>query len=219
MAHRYPVVLLDFDYTLADSAAGIIACSNHALSALGLPIAAPEAVRRTIGLSLASSFAELTGREDPELAQRYTTLFVEHADKIMADLTIVYPEAAPTIAQLVETGVRTGIISTKYRYRIEGVLAREGLLASFDIIIGGEDVTHHKPHPEGLLLAAERLGIAPSEALYIGDATADARAAQRAGMPFAAVLRAGVTPREFFTSYPHIALLETLCDLPALVNA
>ena len=43
-------VLFDFDFTLADSAEGIVACMNHALGRLGLPPAPADAIRRTIGL-------------------------------------------------------------------------------------------------------------------------------------------------------------------------
>ena len=57
-------VLFDFDYTLADSSRGVIACANGALGEMGFAAASSEAVRRTIGLTLGDAFTVLTGAED-----------------------------------------------------------------------------------------------------------------------------------------------------------
>jgi phosphoglycolate phosphatase len=105
-----------------------------------------------------------------------------------------------------------GIVSTKFRRRIEEILGREDLLEPFDVIVGGEDVSRHKPDPEGLLAAIERLGGSPSGSLYVGDSVTDAETARRAGVPFAAVLN-GVTPREAFKDYPVYKILDNLGEL------
>lgn len=52
------------------------------------------------------------------------------------------------------------------------------------VAITYEDTERHKPDPEPLLLAAERLGINPKEIVYIGDAEIDKTAAKAAGMKF-----------------------------------
>ncbi len=52
MRPSYDAVILDFDYTLADSSPGIIACVNHALTKLGLPTASAEEIRPTIGIEM-----------------------------------------------------------------------------------------------------------------------------------------------------------------------
>jgi len=109
-------------------------------------------------------------------------------------------------------GLALGVVSTKYRRRIETILQRDGLDGLFDVIIGGEDVATLKPDPEGLLLAAERLRTPVSETLFVGDSIVDAEAARRAGMPFAAVL-SGVTPREEFSSRDVEWILDSIADL------
>ena len=85
--------------------------------------------------------------------------------------TILFPDTLPTLTYLKKQGARIGIISTKYRFRILSFLKNHMPDDWFDIIIGGEDVTHHKPDPEGLLLAIDRLKACPEEVLYIGDST------------------------------------------------
>ncbi len=52
----------------------------------------------------------------------------------------------------------------------------------FPVRVTREDVTHYKPHPEPLLLAAKRLGLKPSECVYIGDSHTDIDAGHSAGM-------------------------------------
>ncbi len=63
MDRRYNAVVFDFDFTLADSSAGVAECVNHALGAMGLPAAAPQAIYRTIGLSLTETLKRLAGAE------------------------------------------------------------------------------------------------------------------------------------------------------------
>lgn len=209
-------VLFDFDYTLADSSEGIIRCIHYALTQLGLPPAPPERVRQTIGLSLADTWAFLTGDGQQGSAQEFTRLFVQMSDQIMVASTVVYPATRRAIQGLRALGLCLGIVSTKYRYRIEAVLAREGLAEDWQVVVGGEDVSAHKPHPEGLLLAAERLGLAPSACLYVGDSPTDAEAASRAGMPFVAT-RTGVTPPEAWEAHHPVGIVPDVGALPDLL--
>jgi phosphoglycolate phosphatase len=111
-----------------------------------------------------------------------------------------------------------GIVSTKFRRRLEAVLEREGLRARFDVIVGGDDVTNPKPAPEALLLALSMLELAPTEALYVGDSSADGMAARAAGIPFVAVL-SGVTPLATLENLSPIAILGDASELPALTGA
>ena len=54
-----------------------------------------------------------------------------------------------------------------------------------DAIVGRDTVGSHKPEPESLLAAVDRLGAAPEDALFVGDSRRDAVAAERAGVAFA----------------------------------
>lgn len=59
---------------------------------------------------------------------------------------------------------------------------REAWLRVPAVLIAAEDVVHGKPHPEGYLLAAERLDVPAAGCVVIEDAPAGIEAAQRAGM-------------------------------------
>ncbi len=51
----------------------------------------------------------------------------------------------------------------------------------FDAVITEEDISHSKPHPEGYLLAAQRLGCAPQNCYVFEDSLAGLEAGRRAG--------------------------------------
>ena len=207
-------IIFDFDYTLADSSSGVIACFNFALSRLGLPPADDAVIRQTIGLSLPDALVMLGGKEYTRYTDEFTRLFVERADEIMADNTQLFDIVPETVETLRNLDIRLGIFSLKYRYRIETVLKRERLLDAFDVIIGAEDVSAHKPNPKGLLMAVERLNCVCQDCFYVGDSVTDAKTAQRADTDFIAVL-SGVTPRATFEDYDVYAILG---DISGLLN-
>ncbi len=209
-------VLFDFDYTLADSSEAIVDCVNHALVGMGLSPAEPEAIHRGIGLGLVEIFQRLTGL-DGDLAGEFRRRFIERADEVMSDGTHLYPWVPDTLHALRDRGLALGIVSTKRRHRIAGVLERDGLAPLFGTIVGADMVERLKPDPEPLLLALDHLGAAPGEALYVGDSMADARAAAAAGVPFAGVLT-GTTPREELASLGAVAVLDSAAGVPALLE-
>jgi phosphoglycolate phosphatase-like HAD superfamily hydrolase len=83
-------------------------------------------------------------------------------------------------------------------------------------VIGGEDVEQHKPHPQGLFEAIEKLQCSPESVVYVGDSVVDAELAKRAGVPLIVVL-SGVTPRTQFDTYEPLAVLENVSHLPKIV--
>jgi phosphoglycolate phosphatase len=217
MTQNLQTILFDFDYTLADSSHGVVECINYALENLGLSPVSAEQACRTIGLSLPNTFLTLAGQEHRALSDKFVRLFVRRADQIMADRTFLFESVPQTISVLKKNGFKLGIVSTKYRYRIETILDREGLSELFDIIIGGEDVAEHKPDPTGLQMALDKLGCMPAESLYIGDSLTDAQTAQRAGLQFAAVL-SGVTTKDAFNGYPVYKFLGKVSELSDLLG-
>lgn len=216
MRHHFQAVVFDFDYTLADSSRGAIECINFALSEMGLAQVSAEAACRTIGLSLHQTFLTLGENHEPQRCDEFHRLFVQRAEEVMSSLTVLYESVPAMVDALREAGLRLGIVSTKYRRRISEVLGRESLLHGFEVVVGGEDVEQHKPHPQGLFEAIERLRCSPASVVYVGDSVVDAELAQRAGVPMIVVL-SGVTPRGHFESYQPIAVLENISELPNVV--
>jgi phosphoglycolate phosphatase len=217
-------VLFDFDFTLGDSADAIVHCSRAAFADMGLEPAEPRAIRRTIGLTLQDSFRVLIGgAESPPhdtlaAADEYTRRYVGHADRVMTAMTTVYPPAAGVLAAMRARGVATAIVSTKYRYRIESILAHAGMAGAVDFIVGGEDVSRHKPDPEGLRRALDGLGVDGAGALYVGDHPVDGHAAARAGVRFVRVLTGEELGEEPWAGIEPLATVPDVSELPAVLD-
>ena len=209
-------VLFDFDFTLGDSADAIVHCSRAAFADMGLEPAEPRAIRRTIGLTLQDSFRVLTG--DEGRGEEYTRRYVGHADQVMTAMTTVYPPAAGVLAAMRARGVATAIVSTKYRYRIESILAHVGMAGAVDFIVGGEDVSRHKPDPEGLRRALDGLGIDGASALYVGDHPVDGHAAAQAGVRFVRVLTGEDFGDEAWAGIEPLATVADVGELPAVLD-
>lgn len=209
---HYNTYLFDFDYTLADSSRGIIQCFQNVLKQHGFTEISDYAIKRTIGKTLEESFSILTGITDAAVLEGLRKEYVKQADVYMTALTRLFPETIEVLTILKQQGAKIGIISTKYRYRILELLDKVLPEQTIDIIVGGEDVQKHKPSPEGLLLAMEKLNVSPEEVLYIGDSTTDAATAQAGNIDFMGVLH-GETTYEELSAYPHIGIYPDLCIL------
>lgn len=162
---QYKAYLFDFDYTLADSSRGIVKCFRNVLERHGYKGIEDFTIKRTIGKTLEDSFSILTGVTDASVLETYRKEYVKEADLYMTVNTFLFPEVADTLLALKKQGAKIGIISTKYRYRIMELMGQklpEGIL---DIVVGGEDVTAHKPSPEGLCLALEKLDVQAEDTL------------------------------------------------------
>ena len=205
-------VVFDFDYTLADSSEGIISSINYALSKLGLSEAGGDAIRQTIGLTMEEALVTLTGESKRCLASEFFRLFLERADEVMADATRLYEFVPDVVKALGGANVAMGIVSQKFRRRIEFVLKRDGLDGRFGAIVGSDDLPNLKPDPSGLLTVIDRLGCRPSESLYVGDTVTDAETARRAYVPFVATL-SGVTPRESFDGLLVLSVIRDASEI------
>ena len=207
-------VLFDFDYTLADSSPGILLCMHHALRALGRDPPDDDTIRGQIGRPLWGTLERFYGHASAADDAEFVRRFVAHADEVMADHTTLLEGVPHTLGLLREAGLALGVVSTKFRYRIDHVLVREGLRPHFGCVIGGEDVTRHKPDPEALERALEALRAERARVVYVGDSVVDAEAAGSAGIRFVAVL-SGVTARDAFAPHPSEAVLPSVRELPS----
>lgn len=128
----------------------------------------------------------------------------------------LFPDAMAVLRFLADAGVPLAILTGKDRMRTEALLEHFDLAHFFSIVGCGDDPFAGKPSPEGLIHVIERIGVRPSEALYIGDSPIDERCAVDAGVPFAGVawpeqpeqLRAGADLRLFRHGRDLIRFLE-----------
>ncbi len=209
---KYSVCVFDFDYTLGDATNGIVASVNFALSQMNFPAFSRDDIRKTVGMSLPETFTHLTKNNDSKQRDQFVKLFKEKADEIMTANTELFPDTIKVLSHLKSKGIKTGIVTTKYHYRIDEILNKFHINHLIDVIIGGEDVKNAKPHPEALFHAIEKMNAQNNSVLYIGDNIIDAKTAQSANVDFIAVIT-GTTEKKEFCQFPCIAVVRTLSEL------
>lgn len=89
------------------------------------------------------------------------------------------PGAREVLESLRARGVKTAVGSSSRNAR--EILDRMDLSRLLDVVADGNDIRRSKPDPEVFLLAAERLGLKPSECLVVEDAAAGVEAGVRGG--------------------------------------
>lgn len=209
---KYKALIFDFDLTLADSSKGILICFKHVLEKFGYEIPNDRTIYNTIGLTLTDAFDVLTGIPHNPQREDMRIEYVKKADEAMVVNTFFYDNVIAVLQVLQQAGIKVGIVSTKYRYRIEDTFERQAHSHPYDEIIGGEDVNAHKPDPQGLNMMIERFKLDKSQVLYVGDSYIDAETAMNAGVDFAGVTT-GSTSYEDFGKYPHICVADSLLEL------
>ena len=100
-----------------------------------------------------------------------------------AETAVPFPFALPMLERLKKAGLRTALITNGQHALQYKKLTLTGLRYAFDAIVVSGDVGVEKPDPEIFRLTCERLGVAPREAVYVGDnPVCDVDGAKNAGL-------------------------------------
>jgi HAD superfamily hydrolase (TIGR01509 family) len=104
---------------------------------------------------------------DEVLHDRAILSYLEH----WAPTTRAREDAQPTLEALRARGLRTGLLSnTHWPQRVhEEWLDRDGLLHLLDARVYTSDLEHVKPHPEAFNALLAALGVAATDAVFVGD--------------------------------------------------
>ena len=97
------------------------------------------------------------------------------------------PGAVELVRRLQADAVPLGLASNSPRFLVDDALATAGLTDAFGVVVTSDDVAHAKPAPDIYLLACERLGVAPADALALEDSASGVTAAKAAGLTCIAV--------------------------------
>lgn len=213
---KYSAFIFDFDYTLGDSTTGIVDSVNYAFDGMGFPARAAEKICQTVGMTMPEAFIYLTGNQDAELGQEFYRLFMQRANEVMTEGTVLYPDTEELLSDIKSMGYKTAIVTTKHHCRIDAILAKYDISRLVDVIVGINDVKCPKPDPEALYAAAQMLGAGIGYVLFTGDSVIDAQAAAAARADFFGVAT-GTTPKASLAAYPNIAVGESLADLKAMI--
>jgi phosphoglycolate phosphatase len=186
---RVDAVLFDLDGTLVDSAPDLAGAANDLRHARGLPMLPYERLRPMVGAGARGMLAVAFGVDPGDTG--YEALrdeFLTRYEQRLLQETAVFVAVQPVLARLELLSLRWGIVTNKALRFAEPLVAGVALRSRAAVLIGGDSTPYSKPHPEPLLEAARRMGVAPERCVYVGDDHRDIVAGRAAGM---ATLAAG----------------------------
>ncbi len=182
-------ILLDLDGTLLDTGPDLAVAVNAARRAFGLSALAVEEVTPHLGWGLTRL---LTGTLPEGLHPRLPEAR-EHFHAVYGERCLVDSVPYPSVSEFLADPPCTLALVTNKPGRHTRIIV-EGLGWDFAAVVAGDALAKRKPEPEPLLHCLELLGVAPGEAVFVGDSEVDQEAALRAGVPFAAVAWGRVAP-------------------------
>lgn len=176
------LIIFDFDGTLADTTAIILATYRLAIAALGTEGRSDAECRATIGLPLKEGFRQLyPGFSDGQLDEcvaTYRRIFNENKSSFAPRL---YPGVKATLDELARRGIQMSVASSRSRESLVEFCAHNGIAHHFALVLGADDVAHAKPHPEPVLITLERLNKEADSTLVVGDMPVDIAMGRGAG--------------------------------------
>ena len=176
-------VLFDLDGTLIDSAPDLGAAANQMRAARGMPALPLESYRPMAGAGARGmlGIAFGIGVDDPSFVDLREEFFTNYA-ACMTQRTVAFDGVAQLIADLELRSLPWGIVTNKSSRFTDPLTLAMPLFAGARAVVSGDTTPHAKPHPEPLFEAARRLGVAPTQCVYVGDDERDVAAGLAAGM-------------------------------------
>jgi pyrophosphatase PpaX len=191
-ALRHETVLFDLDGTLIDSGALILASFQHATRAvLGREIPEEVLMANVGGHGIHAQMYEF----DPDRADELVRVYREHNLSVYEGVS-AFPGITDVLERLSGERRRLGVVTVKSRPTVDVTFQVLPIGHYFETVVTGDDTQLHKPHPEPLLLALERLGVSAASSAYVGDSPFDIGAAKAAGMVAIAAGWGGIHGRE-----------------------
>ena len=212
-------MLFDLDGTLADSFVAIGAALNRALIECGLPERSIAWTRGHVGHGAVELVTSAVGPADEPALLAVGTSFAAHYQAIYLEQTPPLPGAGAVLEHVAgRTGGRVAVVSNKYAALCRAWLEHWDLARFVAAVAGPETYGARKPDPGAILPVVAGLGVAPSDALLVGDMDIDVETGRNAGVAVVAV-SGGASPREVLERAGALAVLDELRGLPPWLAA
>jgi len=176
-------VLFDLDGTLVDTAPDMGTALNNLLIEEGYDPLPLESIRPFVsqgGLVLTQlGFREyVTALEIEPLRVRY----LQHYRDIVADDSVLFDGMEKVLVTLERNNLLWGIVTNKPEWLTTPLLKQMSLNQRPSVVICGDTLEFKKPHPQPLIVAAEKININCESCIYIGDDKRDIDAGNAANM-------------------------------------
>ena len=210
MGKRFELVVFDWDGTLMDSTAVIVASLQAACADADLPVPSDETSQHIIGLGLYDAMAYVLPGVSTDVYPRVVERYGHHF-RLREPQTPLFAGVEAMLGELRAAGHQLAIATGKSRRGLDRALAKTGLASAFHATRCGEE-SASKPAPGMLLDLMDTLGTTPDTTVMIGDTTHDLQMAVNAGVQSVAVTY-GAHPRAQLLAMRPLACVDTSQEL------
>lgn len=194
--NKEKTILFDLDGTVIDSTEAILESFHNSFEVYKLAHPSDEDIKALIGHPLDSMYRDL--KVEDVLVWDMVKTYKEHYVKIYKEKTVLLDYAVESI-QMAQNMARLGVVTTKTGKYSRDLLEYFGVMDSFEVLIGREDVEHPKPHAEPIDKAVGVMSSNKSTTWMIGDTRLDIASAQNAGVNSVAVTSGYDTREQLLT--------------------
>jgi phosphoglycolate phosphatase len=208
---RFDLLVFDWDGTLMDSAARIVASLRASIADLNWEPRESAALKNIIGLGLQEAIRALYPQVDANGYAGFVERYRYHFLVANTTPSELFPGAADTVRDLDRRGYLLAVATGKGRQGLNRVLEETGLRGVFRATRCADE-TASKPHPQMLRELMAELDASPARTLMIGDTEYDLEMARNAGTASLAV-RYGVHEPERLARHGPVHQIDDISEL------
>ena len=206
-------VLFDLDGTLIDSIDLILKSAQFAFTRCELDCPTDAEWLVGVGRPLPVMFSHFAPGREPDLIAAYREFQLANHDQLVT----AYPGVPEMLAELAASGRRMGIVTSKASALAMRGLTLTGIDKYFETVIGMDLSKRHKPDPEPVRIALERLSSEPAGAWFVGDSIHDMESGNAAGVATVGALWGPFSESDLAPSHPRY-LAVTPMDVVKLTS-
>ena len=183
---NFKAIFFDFDGTIADTVNGILATMTATFKELNLPVPPQDSMKSTIGMLLGAALQQLGNLDDSQrvlAVKTYQRLFRE----VELPNTRIFPGVSQTLQTLKSRGVKMAIVTSRGIESLRLILTQNNILEYFDELVTRDNGFKPKPAPDMVNYLLQKMNLAPSDVLVVGDTTFDIDMGTAAGCKTCAV--------------------------------
>lgn len=176
---RYKAILFDFDGTLMNTNEIIFASWQHTYKTLTGKEGDRREIVKTFGEPL---FTSMENAFPNVPVEESVAIYRDYQRDCYLDKIELFEGCKELIIELHKRGFRLAVVTSRVKSSLISGLEKYGLLDYFEAFVTCDDTDAHKPSPEPILKALEKLDIDAKDALMIGDSIFDVLCAKNAGV-------------------------------------
>lgn len=177
MQRSFQAVLFDADGTLLNTTEFIYQAFEYTFRRHNVPAITRKKLAPLMGTPLEQVYRTVAADTDAAVLSATHREFQKHNTQLVQ----TYPGVLDVLQQLRDQHIKAAVITSR-KGHVAASLEHTGVFRLVDVTISGNDVTLHKPHPEGIIKALEMLRVNPDDAVMVGDTPSDIKAGENAGV-------------------------------------